>query len=135
MKVYNFKNPPMSVFGSPLFYKSGKLERLPDEMARIIEIDNLRKRNPGARVCFRTNAPDATYAPDDERRAIIRRTNENAIARGDINVYFIDGESYFDGEYAYRCFVDTIHPNDYGFSLMAKRIQRVIEQILSKFPE
>ena len=79
--------------------------------------------------------PCATYTPDDAHRAIIRRTYENAIARGDKNVYFIDGESYFEGEDSYRCLVDTIHPNDYGFTLMAKLIQPVIEKILSEISE
>lgn len=332
MKTFNFKNPPLRVFGSPLFYKTGKLERLPDEVASVINAPSLGKRNPGARVCFRTNAPSfnvkmtldsnrldigmalfaaqsaavlvgdrqnpyyaglvnplnyetltfektiykknansdmedvtiflprnepiadveisvedaytveeptpyrdvkpivyygssiteggcctipinaynaiisnhlnvdyynlgfsssargelemadyindnfdmsifvydydhnapsvkhledtherfflrireknptlpiimmsrpwATYTPDDARRATIRKTYENALARGDKNVYFIDGESFFEGEDAYRCLVDTVHPNDYGFSLMAKRVQPVIEEIL-----
>ena len=57
MKVYNFKDAPLRVFGSPLFYKTGKLERLPDEVAAVINAPSLGKRNPGARVCFRTNAP------------------------------------------------------------------------------
>ncbi len=332
MKVYNFKEAPLRVFGSPLFYKTGKLERMPEEVAAVIHAPELAKRNPGARVCFRTNAPSfnvklvlgsnrvdigmaifgaqsaaviigdrknpyyaglvgpssyeelvverqiykkgangemedvtiflprnepvldveisvddayvveeptpyrdikpivyygssiteggcctipinaynaiisnhldidyynlgfsnsargedevcdyirdnfdmsifvydydhnaptnqhledtherfflrfrerhpdvpvimmsrpwATYAADDAHRATIRKTYENAVARGDKNVYFIDGESFFEGEDAYRCLVDTVHPNDYGFTLMAKRIEPVIREIL-----
>ena len=333
MKTYNFKNSPIKVFGSPLFYKTGMLERLPDEICQIINVPSLGKRCPGARVCFRTNAPSftvkvtlaslrvdigmaifgaqsaavligdrqnpfyaglvgptnyedltserliykkdandnmedvtiflprnepiidveisvedaytveeptpyrdvkpivyygssiteggcctvpfnaynaiisnrlnvdyynlgfsgsargelemadyinenfemsifvydydhnapstkhledtheafflrireknptlpvimmsrpwATYKEDDVRRSIIRKTYENAISRGDKNVYFIDGESFFAPEKAYMCLVDTVHPNDYGFHCMADRIQPVIEQILS----
>ena len=93
-----------------------------------------REKHPNLPVIMMSR-PCATYAPDDAHRAIIRRTYENAIARGDKNVYFIDGESYFEGEDAYRCLVDTIHPNDYGFTLMAKRIQPVIEKILSEISE
>ena len=332
MQVFNFKNAPLRVFGSPLFYKTGKLERLPDEVAAVITSPYLGKRNPGARVCFRTNAPkfnvkielgscnldigmalyaaqsanvligdrknpfyagllfpskygelvfekeiykkdantdmeDVTiflprnepvvdveisvedgyvveeptpyadikpivyygssiteggcctmpinaynaiisnhlnvdyvnlgfsgsckaedevcdyirdnfdmsilvydydhntpteehlektherfllrfrekhpdvpvimmsrplnvYKENDARRAIIRKTYENAIARGDKNVYFIDGESFFEGEDAYRCLVDMCHPNDLGFTLMAKRVEPVIREIL-----
>ena len=333
MKVFNFKNPPIRVFGSPLFYKTGKLERLPEELCQIINVPALGKRCPGARVCFRTNAPSftvkitlesnrldigmalfaaqsaavlvgdrqnphyaglvgptnydtltfeklvykkdantdmedvtiflprnepvanveitvedeytveaptpyrdikpivyygssiteggcctipinaynaiisnrldvdyynlgfsssargelemadyinenfdmsifvydydhnapshkhledtheafflrireknpnlpiimmsrpwATYKEDDTRRSIIRKTYENAVARGDKNVYFIDGESFFKPEEAYMCLVDTVHPNDYGFHCMANTIQPVIEQILN----
>ena len=332
MKVYNFKEAPLRVFGSPLFYKTGKLERLPDEVAAVIKCPYLGKRNPGARVCFRTNAPKftvkielgtcevdigmalwsaqaasviigdrqspyyagvvhpakygelvfereiykkgananmedvtiflprnepvvnveiavedaytveeptpyrdikpivyygssiteggcaampinaynaiisnrlnvdyynlgfsgsaqaenevcdyitdnfdmsifvydydhnaptdkhleetherfflrfrekhpdvpvimmsrpwATYSANDARRATIRKTYENAIARGDKNVYFIDGETYFKPEEAYMCLTDTVHPNDFGFHCMADRVQPVIEKIL-----
>lgn len=332
MKTYNFRNAPLRVFGSPLFYKTGKLERMPEEVASVIHVPELAKRNPGARVCFRTNAPSfnvkivlgsnrvdigmaifgaqsacvligdrqkpyyaglvgpsnyeelvierqiykkgangdmedvtiflprnepvldveisvddayvveeptpyrdikpivyygssiteggcctipinaynaiisnrlnidyynlgfsssargedevcdyikdnfdmsifvydydhnaptkqhledtherfflrfrekhpfvpvimmsrpwATYAPDDARRATIRKTYENAVERGDKNVYFIDGETFFKPEEAYMCLVDTVHPNDFGFHCMADRIQPVIEKIL-----
>ena len=332
MKVYNFKDAPLRVFGSPLFYKTGKLERMPEEVASVIHAPELAKRNPGARVCFRTNAPSftvkltlgsnrvdigmaifgaqsacvligdrqkpyyaglvgpssydelvvekliykkgangemedvtiflprnepvldveisvddayaveeptpyrdikpivyygssiteggcctiainaynaiisnrlnldyynlgfsnsargedevcdyirdnfdmsvfvydydhnaptnqhledtherfflrfrekhpdvpvimmsrpwATYAKDDAHRATIRKTYERAVERGDKNVYFIDGETYFKPEEAYMCLVDTVHPNDYGFHCMADRIQPVIEEIL-----
>ncbi|MBE6646564.1 MAG: hypothetical protein E7611_02840 [Ruminococcaceae bacterium] len=332
MKTYNFRNAPLRVFGSPLFYKTGKLERMPEEVASVIHAPELAKRNPGARVCFRTNAPSfnvkmvlgsnrvdigmaifgaqsaaviigdrqnpyyaglvgpssyeelvierqiykkgangdmedvtiflprnepvldveisvddayvveeptpyrdikpivyygssiteggcctipinaynaiisnrlnidyynlgfsssargedevcdyikdnfdmsifvydydhnaptnqhledtherfflrfrekhpdvpvimmsrpwATYAPDDARRATIRKTYERAVERGDKNVYFIDGETFFKPEEAYLCLVDTVHPNDFGFHCMADRIQPVIEKIL-----
>ncbi len=66
-----------------------------------------------------------------KRRDIIKRTYENAINSGDKNVYFIDGETYFEGYEGYRCFLDTTHPNDFGFDLMARRIEPVIKQILS----
>lgn len=70
--------------------------------------------------------PNAYFA---SRRDVIRATYEHAKARGDNNVYFIDGESLFalckkDGS------VDGTHPNDLGFYSMAEAIAPVLEQIL-----
>jgi lysophospholipase L1-like esterase len=60
---------------------------------------------------------------------VIYATYEKAKARGDNNVYFIDGETLFaickkDGT------VDGTHPNDLGFYSMAEAIAPVLEQIL-----
>ena len=63
------------------------------------------------------------------RRDVIYATYEKAKARGDNNVYFIDGETLFaickkDGT------VDGTHPNDLGFYSMAEAIAPVLEKIL-----
>ena len=89
----------------------------------------LREKCPTLPVIMMSR-PLAVYPKNDARRATIKATYDNAVARGDKNVYFIDGESYFLGEDAYRCLIDTIHPNDYGFTLMARRIEPVIKNIL-----
>lgn len=88
-----------------------------------------REKHPNVPVIMMSR-PWATYAKDDARRAIIRKTYEKAVERGDKNVYFIDGETFFKPEEAYMCLVDTVHPNDFGFHCMADRIQPVIEEIL-----
>lgn len=65
-----------------------------------------------------------------ERRAVIKRTYDNAVAAGDKNVYFIDGQSVFaDVGYEY-CTVDALHPNDLGFWCMANSIGSEIKKIL-----
>ena len=63
------------------------------------------------------------------RRDIIRANYERAVARGDQNVYFIDGETLFsickkDGT------VDDTHPTDLGFFSMAEAIAPVLEKLL-----
>lgn len=75
--------------------------------------------------------PKAVY--DDENikwREVIRPTYENAIMRGDKNVFFIDGETYFDGVDSQLCFVDTTHPNDIGFFCMAEKIKPILEKLI-----
>ena len=65
-----------------------------------------------------------------ERRAVIKRTYDNAVKAGDKNVYFIDGQTVFaDVGYEY-CTVDALHPNDLGFWCMANTFGDKIKKIL-----
>lgn len=66
-----------------------------------------------------------------KRRAVVYQTYQNALARGDKNVYFIDGETFFKNEHDRAdCTFDGCHPNDLGFHLMAKTIKPVLKQAL-----
>ncbi len=67
---------------------------------------------------------------DDVRREIIRETYANAVSAGDKNVYFIDGETLFEGRFRDGCTVDGTHPNDLGFFRMAEVIGDVMEPIM-----
>jgi lysophospholipase L1-like esterase len=64
------------------------------------------------------------------RREIIRKTYENAVAAGDQNVYFIDGESFFGTVGRDSCTIDNCHPNDLGFYRMAEQVWRVLSKIV-----
>ena len=66
------------------------------------------------------------------RREVIRRTFINAVAVGDRNVYFLDGEKFFGEEDRELCTIDTVHPNDLGFYRMAKTILPVMKKILEE---
>lgn len=64
-----------------------------------------------------------------ERRAIIEKTYENALARGDKNVAFLDGPALM----AYcgtEGTVDGTHPTDFGFFSMAHAISLVLRRML-----
>ena len=61
------------------------------------------------------------------RMNIIKRTYENAVAKGDKNVYFISGRDLLvlcgnEGT------VDRIHPTDFGFASMAMVLGDLIEE-------
>ncbi len=61
------------------------------------------------------------------RIEIIKTTYKNAIARGDNNVYFIDGKTLMalcKGEGT----VDGCHPTDFGFNSMAQAVGDVMEE-------
>ncbi len=68
----------------------------------------------------------------DERRAVVRKTYDTAVAAWDKNVYFLDGKDFFGDEDMYYCTADTVHPNDLGFYRMAQCVYPVLKTILEK---
>lgn len=92
---------------------------------------------------FRAKQPDTpiiimskTDVPRDEeavintakRREIILKTYNNAVASGDKNVYFIDGQEVFKLAGFADCTVDGCHPNDLGFWCMGQAVIKVIAE-------
>lgn len=73
---------------------------------------------------------DSDPAGNIARREVIRRTYTNAVADGDKNVYFLDGETFFGGLGRDMCTVDGCHPNDLGFYRMAEAVYAVLAKIL-----
>ena len=67
---------------------------------------------------------------DKARREVIRKTYENAVASGDKNVYFVDGETLFAGDLRDSCTVDGTHPNDLGFFRMYEHVLPVLKTAL-----
>ena len=78
------------------------------------------------------SSPDVIFkgGPFRRRRDVIKKTYENAIARGDENVFFLDGETLFGNEDADLCTVDACHPNDLGHYRMAMKIAPVLKKLL-----
>lgn len=73
---------------------------------------------------------DSDPAGNTARREVIRRTYTNAMAAGDKNVYFLDGETFFGELGRDMCTVDGCHPNDLGFYRMAEAVYAVLTKIL-----
>lgn len=91
----------------------------------------IREKEPNLPIVILSRPNFTPYVKKDVvNRSIIKKTYENALAEGDKNVYFIDGETLFGDEDRTLCTLDTIHPNDLGFYRMAKRIYPVIKGIL-----
>ena len=67
-----------------------------------------------------------------ERRSVIMDTYKYAVQRGDKHVYYIDGEGFFMGHEENDCTMDSIHPNDMGFSKMADGIACIIKAALTE---
>ena len=77
------------------------------------------------------SASDMSCGPQAHmaRKEIIRRTYLNAVAAGDQNVYFIDGDDIYKDVGLDYCTVDNAHPNDLGFWCMANTIGAVLKKL------
>ena len=71
-----------------------------------------------------------TVEETEKRRALIEENYKRALAEGDRNVYFLDGERIFTGNYGDCCTVDGGHPNDLGFMLYAEQISDILRRCL-----
>ena len=65
-----------------------------------------------------------------KRRDVIFATYEEAKKNGDKNVWFIEGETLFDGADRFDCTSDLTHPNDCGFERMYLKVMPVIKEAL-----
>ena len=73
---------------------------------------------------------DGREGDGERRKRIIIDTYDRARAEGDRNVYFINGDTLFDGAFRDDCTVDGTHPNDLGFFRMASVIGDLLEKII-----
>ena len=64
------------------------------------------------------------------RKEIIRTTWKNAIAQGDKNVWFVDGECLFGNDMRDACTVDCCHPNDLGFYRVYRGVIGTLKEAL-----
>ena len=122
------KNLDMSIFVYDYDYNSPSIEHLEKTHEKFFL--RIREHSPNLPIVI-LSAPNFEPAEDmAERRDVIKQTYLNAKARGDENVYFIDGSTFFGDKDRSYCTIDCIHPNDLGFYRMAQAIKPVIEKIL-----
>ena len=75
--------------------------------------------------------PDAERDEENqERRAVIWNTYQNARENGDEHIYYLDGYDLFPKNYRKDCTVDGCHPNDMGMYFMAQGIGKILKDIL-----
>ncbi len=87
-----------------------------------------REKQPDTPIIFISKPDFLGREADIIRRDIIKATYDKAVAEGDKNVYFIPGETLFNGNL--DCTVDSAHPNDLGFYHMGNVIGEVVGRIL-----
>lgn len=89
-----------------------------------------RKSHPTTPVIF-MSAPSYHYDPKGLRKRlnVVKETYLNAVARGDKNVYFIDGSKIYPNKLNHECSVDGCHPNDLGFYFMALKVSAILKKI------
>jgi lysophospholipase L1-like esterase len=120
---------PMSIFVMDYDYNAPDANHLQNTHEPFFRI--IREKHPDLPIVMLSN-PNYRLNPEEneKRLAVIRKTYENAKARGDKNVYLISGENFYGDEDIYACTVDKIHPNDHGFALMTSEIRKTLEPIL-----
>jgi hypothetical protein len=123
---------PMSAFVSDYDHNAPNVEYLAATHFKMYE--KIRAAHPDIPYIMITR-PDFRQVKqkgkDDSvaRRRVILDSFYKARENGDKNVYFIDGESFFAGEYEDSCTVDGCHPNDLGFSKMADVIGNCLKKL------
>ncbi|MBR2634793.1 MAG: hypothetical protein IKD31_04360 [Clostridia bacterium] len=123
---------PMSVFVCDYDYNAPTLEHLKNTHYAFYE--TIRQKQPDVPYIM-ISRPNFFCAPEpnSKRRQVILESFEKAKALGDKRVYFIDGETLFEGEFARSCTSDGTHPNDLGFFRMAQKIGPVVEKAYELF--
>jgi len=121
----------MSVFVCDYDHNTPSIEYLQESHQPFV--DAIRKARPDLPIILITR-PDFREYPEDspQRREIIRNTYLQAKEAGDENIWFIDGETLWDGPHWDSCTVDGCHPNTLGFYRMAEVIAPVLKEALTK---
>ena len=121
---------PISIFVYDYDYNAPDAEFLQKTHERFFKV--FRKKQPDTPVVILTKPDVFGVGSDKERRDVIYKTYENAVKKGDKNVYFIDGATLFGQTDRYACTADSLHPNDFGARRMAETVEPTIASILKK---
>ena len=128
---------PMSLFFMDYDHNAPSVEHLKKTHEAFFL--TIREKNPELPIIMASRTDTAKTpaigADTLRRRDVILRTYANAIKRGDEHVKFVDGMEVFKearklGIAADSCTVDGCHPNDLGFSCMAKVFGDTIREVL-----
>ena len=90
----------------------------------------IRDKNPDLPIIMISKVNGVRSSSTVARRNVILKTYNNALARGDKNVYFVDGIKFFGDEDREECTVDNVHPNDLGFYRMYKGVLPTLKKAL-----
>ena len=110
----------MSVFVCDYDHNAPNAEHLWATHERLFRA--FRAKHPETPVIIMSKPDFDTDPTAPLRREAIKATYDKAVAEGDKNVYFIDGESLFGKTDRQCCTVDSTHPNDVGFLRMAEAV-------------
>ena len=120
-------NLDMSLFVYDYDYNAPSAEHLEATHEKMFLA--VREKHPDIPIII-LSRPNYKVPDDDARCKVIKKTYENAVARGDDNVYYVSGKELMalcgaEGT------IDNIHPNDLGFFSMAQTLTPVIEKIIA----
>lgn len=104
----------------------------PDHLQKTHEpfFQAIRKEQPQLPVIIMSRCDFRGSRDHIDRRDIIRKTYDHAVAGGDRLVWFIDGQNLFGTEDRDACTVDGCHPNDLGFYRMYKTVLPILKEAI-----
>ena len=116
----------MSVFVSDYDHNAPTVEHLKATHYKLYEA--VRRAHPDIPYIMISKPYFTSFdrAENLRRKRVIKDSYKKALANGDKNVYFIDGESFFGKRDRATHKGDNVHPNDLGFYKMAKRLEKVL---------
>ena len=117
----------MTAFVYDYDHNAPTLSHLEETHERMFKI--IRQKNPKLPIIMMSRPKYYLTEEESRRLAVIQKTFHNAKARGDDNVYLLDGRTLMkmaENEGT----VDGTHPNDFGFASMAMALGDVLEKIL-----
>ena len=122
---------PMSAFVSDYDHNAPTPEYLRDTHCKMYQ--KIRQKNPDLPYIMLSMC-DFIFHWDQAilRRDVIFDTYRFAREQGDKNVYYIDGESIFKGEWEDCCTMEGTHPNDLGFHFMAEKLGNTLGKLILK---
>ena len=118
----------MSVFVMDYDHNAPNVEYLAATHSRLF--NTIRSAQPELPIIIMSRPKYYLTDAELQRRAIIKATYDAAIAAGDKNVYYIDGQTLMSPEIRNEGTVDNCHPTDLGFFSMAMRIMPVLKEVL-----
>lgn len=119
----------MSLFVSDYDHNARTIEMLEATHEKLYLA--IREKHPDIPYVMVTRPSDCFNPADRAARfAIVKKTYENALARGDKNVYFVSGYDFFPKHLRGMDSSDGTHPSDIGFYFMAKSIGGTIAKAL-----
>lgn len=88
-----------------------------------------REKRPDTPILFISKPDFRRDKEGEERCKVIRNTYQYAKRKGDKNVYFLSGKTFFKQRDSADFTVDGCHPTDYGFQRMAEEIYKKMQMI------
>lgn len=92
--------------------------------------DRIREVHPDIPILMMTRPAEVYTEGMIARREVVKATYDAAVAAGDKNVYYLDGETFYGEIDRSLCSCDNVHPNDLGFFRMASIIRPVLKEML-----
>jgi len=116
----------MSAFVYDYDYNAPSAEHLAATHEKMFQI--IRERQPNLPIVILSAPKFYLNETEEQRRAIIETTYQNAVRRGDTRVRFIAGSTMLESVKD-TALADNIHPGDSGFVCIAEHVHEALQDL------